>query len=363
MLDNVMPAEKDVAKIFTPEGLPDFITSIEKEARAFQGDMSTAAGRKEIASAAHKVAKTKVAIDDLGKDLVADLKAKTSAVDAQRKIFRDRMDVLKEEVRAPLTQWEETEEARIAELNSRLKLLDDTAVFITTPTAEIIEQKLSAANALYQYNWEEIQPLADEKYEAIKRFLDAKLEEQKKYEAEQTELKRLREQTAEREKKDREDQIAREAADAARKIAEEKAETERKRVEDAAKIEANRAENARLEAEAKAKKAEEDRLAAIEKAERDKKEAAVKAERERKAEEEAKIAAEQRAKKAEEELKTEIERAKKEETIRMQRAYDSYGSAIKDWAEHNKIQVSEAMILDLINRMMVAATQKQKKAA
>lgn len=364
MLDNIIPQEKDVAKIFTPEGLEPFLATIEKDARAFKGDMESVNGRKEIASAAHKVAKTKVAIDDLGKELVADLKAKTSAVDAQRKIFRDRMDALKEEVRAPLTEWEETEAKREAELKDRLDKLTATAQFTPAPTSDSIQEALQKANALYQFDWRDHQPLADEKYEAVKTFLNTKLAERKTYEAEQIELERLRKEAAARAAKDREDQIASAAAEKARKEVEDKAEAERKRVEEAAKLTAKIAENARLEAEAKAKKAEEERLGAVEKAEREKKEAEAQAERLRIAAANDKAVAEERARRAEEALIAEKERSAAEAKERARKAYDSYSGAIKEWAAHHKIDVTEGMILDLIHRLMGAANNnKQKKAA
>lgn len=375
LFEKAIPQEKDAAKIFTSEGIAPLITAIEKEARSFKGDISTPAGRKEVASAAHKVAKTKVAIDDMGKNLVADYKAKTSAIDAQRKLFRDRMDLLKEEVRAPLTEWEQTEESRKAELDGRLKLLADVAVFLQTPTSEAISARFQDANALYQFDWQGYQPLADEKYEAIKVFLDAMLKERQTYEAEQAELERLRKEAAARAVKDREDQIARDAAEKARIEAESKAETERRRVEEAAKLEAKKAEDARLEAEARAVKAEQDRLAAIEKADRDKKaaeekviadkkEAEEKAARLQLAAENDAAAARERARRAEEELKAANEKAGKEALERAKKAYDSYSGVIKEWARHHEIVVSEGMVFDLINRMMTSANnQKQKRAA
>jgi chromosome segregation ATPase len=75
-------------------------------------NLETQAGRKEIASLARKVASSKVVLDGLGKDLVAEWKAKSKKVDAERKRCRDTLDALRDEVRRPLTEWEEAEEAR-----------------------------------------------------------------------------------------------------------------------------------------------------------------------------------------------------------------------------------------------------------
>ncbi|OCS62006.1 hypothetical protein BBZ50_02590 [Escherichia coli] len=51
---------------------------------SFVPDITTAKGRKEIASLAYKVAQTKTYLDGLGKDLVAELKEIPKLIDANR---------------------------------------------------------------------------------------------------------------------------------------------------------------------------------------------------------------------------------------------------------------------------------------
>ncbi|MHA1572504.1 MAG: hypothetical protein ACTSX8_00765, partial [Alphaproteobacteria bacterium] len=75
----------------------------------FEGSTDTKTERDEIASIAHKVARTKTAVDAVGKDMVAGAKAEIKKVDAARKTARDTFDALKAEVRAPLTEWENTQ--------------------------------------------------------------------------------------------------------------------------------------------------------------------------------------------------------------------------------------------------------------
>lgn len=83
-------------------------------AEAMVGDatVDTAAGREAIKSAAYQVARTKTAVDDLGKDLVADVKKQVAAIDARRKVWRDEMDKLRDAVRKPLTDYETAEQRR-----------------------------------------------------------------------------------------------------------------------------------------------------------------------------------------------------------------------------------------------------------
>lgn len=58
---------------------------------------------------AHKVARSKTYIDNAGKDLVAELKALPKQIDESRRIVRERLDALKDEVRRPLTEGGRTE--------------------------------------------------------------------------------------------------------------------------------------------------------------------------------------------------------------------------------------------------------------
>ncbi|HBQ2024816.1 TPA: hypothetical protein L9334_004449, partial [Klebsiella pneumoniae] len=78
-------------------------------------DVTTKKGRDAIASMAHKVARSKTYIDNAGKDLVAELKALPKQIDESRRVVRERLDALKDEVRRPLTEWEAEQERIKAE--------------------------------------------------------------------------------------------------------------------------------------------------------------------------------------------------------------------------------------------------------
>ncbi len=374
MSDLLVIESKTPAEIYTGDALENILGKIEAEVRAFVPDMSTKQGREAIASIAYKVARSKTALDKMGTELTEQWRKQTDTVNAQRKVVKARLEALQVEVRKPLTDWENAEETRVNELKSRLQELSNCGNFLTTPNKETLEKEILKANALYQYNWQELQPQADLKYNALKSSLDNKLAERIKYEAEQVELDRLRKEAAERAQKDHEEKIAREAAEKARLEAEAKAkseaEAEAKKVEEAKKEASLKAEQERqkLEDEKKAAdeariKAEQEKEAAAKKAEEEKRLAAEEAETKRKAEEEARKVAEDRAKKAEADLKAANEKASQEALDRVKKAYDSYSGVIIEWATYHKLQVSDSMVLDLINRMMVSANQKQRKAA
>ena len=105
--DLVVIEKKNAMAVFTNnDQLDPLIELIEKEARSLVPDVTTKKGRDAIASMAHKVARSKTYIDNAGKDLVAELKALPKKIDESRRIARERLDALKDEVRRPLTEWE-----------------------------------------------------------------------------------------------------------------------------------------------------------------------------------------------------------------------------------------------------------------
>lgn len=113
--NELIPIESvNAPELFAGKGLDELLAKIEAEARGFAFDMETLAGRKDCASLAYKVARSKTAIDDAGKALVEDWKKQAKVVDDARKKARDRLDALRDEVRKPLDDWE-AEQKRLAE--------------------------------------------------------------------------------------------------------------------------------------------------------------------------------------------------------------------------------------------------------
>ncbi|MEG8555147.1 hypothetical protein U4Q01_13555 [Klebsiella pneumoniae] len=116
IMDLVVIEKKNAMAVFTNnDQLDPLIEAIEKEARSLVPDVTTKKGRDAIASIAHKVARSKTYIDNAGKDLVAELKALPKQIDESRRVVRERLDALKDEVRRPLTEWEAEQERIKAE--------------------------------------------------------------------------------------------------------------------------------------------------------------------------------------------------------------------------------------------------------
>lgn len=279
------------AVLFAPGGSDDVLERIRREVRSFHADISTKAGREAVASLAYKVARSKTALDDLGKDLVSEFKAKSSAVDAERRKIREELDALKDEVRKPLTDWENAEKARLAGHEDAIAALALAARLEIDMNADAIAGRLESLGTLAQRDWQEFATRADATLNNTRSSLNAALADARKREDEAAELARLRAEQAEREKREREERIAAEAADRARREAEEKAEKERKQAEAKAAAERERIEMEKRDAEERAAAAERKAKQDAERAERERvaaearakqeREAAVKAERER----------------------------------------------------------------------------------
>ncbi len=106
----IVPPKETALQVFQQaNGLDPYLQQIRAEIDSFVPDVSTKKGRDAIASIAHKVARSKTALDNVGKELVAELKEIPKKIDAERKRMRDTLDAWKDEVRAPLNEWEQAE--------------------------------------------------------------------------------------------------------------------------------------------------------------------------------------------------------------------------------------------------------------
>lgn len=285
-LDLTVLEQKSPIELFKDNGLDPVLEAITNEVKAFVPDLTTDKGRKEIASLAYKVSKSKTYLDDLGKDLVSEWKEQSKKVDNERKRVREYLDNLRDEVRKPLTEFEEREEARLQKHKDGIKAIE--SYLITYGAASNQETLIDAIKTLGAIDltiekWDEFSSLAQQKVKESHLYLTDLLDKRIKHDAEQAELEQLRKEKAEREKREHEERIAKEAA-----------------------------EKARIDAEAKAK-ADQDRLEK-EKRESEQRENLLKQklEKEKELAEKARIEAEKRAKEA-------VEKAKEDERLRIQR--------------------------------------------
>lgn len=205
----------------------DLLTQIEKEVLAFVPDVTSNKGRLAIKAMVTKVTKSKTYLESKGKDLAAEYKAIPKVIDANRRVVKEKLTELAEQVRAPLTEYE------AAEMEAQLE-----------------KKRIRDA--------EELAAKVDQDHEfgllLNKQFNDewnAKIEAERK--AEEERQAQIKADQDAREKRIAEDAAAQAKADkeAAEKQAEQ-AEIERQKAELRAKKQAEQAEANRIEAEKQA---------------------------------------------------------------------------------------------------------------
>lgn len=237
----------------TEGGAQSLFDQIAAQARSVVPDLSTDKKRKEVASLAAKVSKTKVAFDNHGKTLKEQYTVITNKIDADRKLFRDQCDALRDEIRQPLTDWENAEKDRVAKHEADIEKIQDFAhpSILADMSAIRISEQIRMLDVLEICSlFEEFEEQAKiAKYETLE-VLRTTLAAREKYEAEQAELEALRQAEQVRIQQERDAQIAREATEKAQREAEEKARFEAERVQ-REKIESEQRE-ARLIAEKEA---------------------------------------------------------------------------------------------------------------
>lgn len=338
-VENETPQTALVAQVNADPGLvlldkerfTQFYEAIKAETDKLVPDLTTEKGRKEIASMAFKVAKTKTAIDAAGKLLNEEARAKINIVDAARRDIREKLDALKDEVRKPLTDWEAKEEERVTACEALIGRMKAAAIVPLEDTAQSVADRLAEvkAFALDEGQFQTLLPAALQQQAATVDALTAAHARLVKEEADRAELDRLRAEAAER--------------------------AERERAEAEAKAAAEVAERAKHEAEARAARAAEEEKARIEAAAKAAEEAArAQAEAAARAEREAAERAHAAALAAEKRRADEAEAARRAEADRIARE-----TAAREAEEKAAAEAAAARAADIEHRSKIMGAAKQ----
>ncbi len=358
------------AEFFKPNGADAVLSALKTEVRKVAAtlDISTPAGREAIASLAYKVARSKTALDEQGKELVGAIKKQSGEIDAERKRMRDELDALKDEVRKPLTDWENAEKERVAAHEAIIRQIEDLGRLDHPLNLEEIADRAGQVSILADRDWQEFKQRAVGAkvmaMEALSEAQDRAIEARRLRE----QAERLEAEARERAIKEREEAAARAAKEAAERRAEEQARIAR----EAAERERQRVENERIQAEARAKQAEAERIAAEEKAARDLREAeerriaeADAAERRRKADAEAaELAASAAAAKAERERYAAVEAERQRVAAQKKAELEEAEKRAKNRAHQGAIHREILAALALLNvpeesgKLIIAAIAK-----
>lgn len=215
--DIVALLENPVVAFTDKAAYSEFYEKVKAEVTAHEPDVSSERGRKEIASLAYKVTRSKTAIDAAGKKLNEEKRAAINRVDAQRRKIREELDSLAADVRRPLTEWEEAEKERLATVDATIAELE-SLIHDPAPagvSAEVIDDRRAGIEAevfdpaVYGDRLAEIEELRAKALDAVRLAL----ERRRQHEADQAELARLRQEQEDRDRREREEREAAQSAE------------------------------------------------------------------------------------------------------------------------------------------------------
>lgn len=215
-----LPQPKDALSVFASEdskAIAPFLKMVRDKIDAFKCDATTEAGRAAIKSMAHKVAKSKTALEEVGKALADEQKAIPKRIDATRKIIKDTLDAWRDEVRKPVDEWEAAETARIEKHRATLVRLEKLAAPDPFADGPWLRSELAWVERVAPGDHEEYAGEIARAMQPAVAALTAAIIARDRYEAEQAELTALRAEKEERDRLDREADIRAQAAAEERK--------------------------------------------------------------------------------------------------------------------------------------------------
>lgn len=288
--------------------LENFIRHVRGEVTSEVPDLTTVKGRKRIASLAAQVSSAKAAVEKPGRDYLKVIKAKPKLIEENLREFVRAMDALRDEVRAPLNQWEEAEKARVKRHQDRIDIIKALSRDLDGITSLTLKNLLDQCDEFDPAGFEEFEGEAATALLLTQKTLRDALARREALEAEQAAQEAERQRLAEERRQIELEKAKQEAADKARADAEAKAKAEQEAAQ-RREIEARMAqERAEREAEAAKQREAQAKADAAAQAERAA-QAAAEAERKRIAAEEAARLAEEKRRQEDQEHRAAINRA------------------------------------------------------
>lgn len=260
----IIPKESALAVLTDEKRFDQFYEKVKAEVSGHTPDLTSSAGRKAIAALAFKVTKTKTAIVAAADELTEDARKQVAKVNESKKRIEGQLNALRDEVRKPLTDWEEAEEARVAMVAERMDYWRSVGIVTAFDTLADVRARLAdlqdADIDLSAFG--DQTPIAQAVIGTSVTNLKAAVIRLEKSEAEAAELAALRRDKEERDQRDEEERRAREAEEQRQRDAQEE---ERRQEEQRAQEERERIageEEAERQRVAKEQQAERDRQAA-----------------------------------------------------------------------------------------------------
>lgn len=246
MGDIIELIDKDNAPvIYKSGGLGVYFDHISAQVADEVPDITTKAGRDRVASLAAQVSRSKTAVEKPGREYLKKIKELPREIEKELKTFVDQCDALRDQVRAPLTAWENKQREIQEAHNQAISIIKLSGVAEYQNSESVKKQLDDLASFDYSKVREEYH---DEYRSAISGSvfqLNRLFTQMEKAEADARELAELRAKQAEAEQRERERKIAEQAAEQERQRAEHRLKMEREefeRKQDAARWEAEQAE-------------------------------------------------------------------------------------------------------------------------
>jgi septal ring factor EnvC (AmiA/AmiB activator) len=154
---------ENAPSIYKADGLKPFIAHIKEQVSGEVPDLTTKKGRDRVASLAAQVSRSKTAIEKPGRDYLKHLKELPKTVEAELREFVRECDALRDEIRKPLTDWEDAEKDRVEAHKANIARYADTA-----------QAGFSSDELKNQLAWVNHQVLGDHCEEYLSQYVSAK---------------------------------------------------------------------------------------------------------------------------------------------------------------------------------------------
>jgi hypothetical protein len=216
-------------KLFSPGSITDAQLATMRSdwlAEAKKYDISTDKGRTELKRFARPLQKLRTSIEARAKELTGATKRKIAAIDTEKRRLVLVVGGIEDEVLSPLTQWEQEEETRKAQLTGRVKFIVDMGQTTLYNGIPDLEDAIASVESFDVSTMQEFKVSAESAIAASLRVLKQELERRKAAEMMREELDRLRAADAKRQDDERVAAAAKKLADEQVQAAVEKAREE-----------------------------------------------------------------------------------------------------------------------------------------
>ena len=209
----VVDQERLLSFFTDPKSLDGLYDGIEKMAKGLVADPLTKEGASQIKGCAKQIASVKIKVDNIGKQVKADVNRLPTLIDDNRRSFVRKMEALQAEIRRPVTEIEERESEidRIKTVHQHLMDADSATIKQNIESVKAIE--------LTSEKWHESLEKATKAVTGEINALETMLKVAEKREEEARELEELRKKQDEADRIIREQKIREEAERKAREEA------------------------------------------------------------------------------------------------------------------------------------------------